>query len=296
MHFKHSMSIFSTHLTLLYKVLLFIFVVFIIASAIFVSIFNPLVQGVKEALVLEGYKFSVREILDKPVESLTQIRKTVSDFLSAHPNLILSRVMFLILLIVFTRFFISLSYVPVTKVIYDKMTAGYSGGLFSRLVDSLLQTMGYAFFSSLINTALDIGIFTLSLYVFSLFYKVISVAALPIGVTLALTLYSLRISLFSQWLPLICDGNKNIFKALVLNFKKAAKCLKYHFPMTLTVTILYLGVLTTTAISTFGLLPIMAFPMYIILICIFNLVSYFNLNNRKYYTDNGVSVYTPKEQ
>jgi len=36
--------------------------------------------------------------------------------------------------------------------------------------------------------------------------------------------------------------------------------------------------------------------MYIILICIFNLVSYFNLNNRKYYTDNGVSVYTPKEQ
>ena len=62
------MSIFSTHLTLLYKVLLFIFVVFIIASAIFVSIFNPLVQALKSSGA-EGYKFSVREILDKPVKA-----------------------------------------------------------------------------------------------------------------------------------------------------------------------------------------------------------------------------------
>lgn len=294
MQFKHSLSIFGVNLALSYKVLILIFIVVIIASALFVSIFNPLIAGIKEALELEGITLSATEILNEPVEQLTKIWNTATEFLSDNYALLVSRFLFLALLMVFARFFISLAFLPISKILYDKMTTGYSGGLFQSLVATLPQTIAYAFFSSLIYSLLDIGIFFLSLWLLLFLYKIIKVSALLPTFTIFLLLFTARIALFSHWLPIVCDGTKNIFKALSQSFKSSLKSFGTYFPMALTMTIVYASIIITFLLTTFGLLPIVTFPMYMIFICIFNNVSYFNFKKRKYYTDEGITVYTPK--
>lgn len=294
MQFKHSLSIFSTNLSLSYKVLLLFFIVFIIASALFVSLFTPIIKGINEALTLEGITLSAKEILNNPIEQLTMIRDTASNYFSNHQAFLASRFFFMILVFVFARFFVTLALVPVTKFIYDKMTTGYSSGLFQNMIAALPQTLLFALLSSIIYSILDIGIFFLSIYIFIFLFNLINVSALLPAFACFILLYTVRSTLFSSWLPLICDSKKNIFALFIDNFKLSLKSFSIHFPMALTMTIIYATIITTSTLSTFAVLPIATFPMFTVLMCIFNLVCYFKLMDRKYYIDDGITVFDPK--
>lgn len=295
MQFKHSLSIFSTNLALSYKVLILIFIVLIIASALLVSVFNPLISGIKEAIEYEGIGLTMDNILENPIDNISKIWSITSNYLSNNTSLLVTRLLFVFVVIVITRFFISLALLPITKIIHSKMTTGYSNGLFANFVATLPESIGMAFLSSVIFALIDILIFIFCFYVLIIAFKVINVSAFIISSTLFIMLYSARISLFSQWLPTISDGQKNIFKAMCNGIKLSLKCFFSHYVMTLTVVIVYLSLIMVTTIPTFGLLPIITFPMYIIMLCILNLTSYFNIMDRKYYTDDGVTVFNPKK-
>lgn len=293
---KHTLSIFSTNLNLTYKVLIFIFIIFIIASALFVSIFTPLIKDIKEAIELEGVSLSPRDILNDPVAEISKIWSIISDFLSNNYVLLLTRFLFLVLLLVFARFFVLLAFVPISVIIYNKMSAGYSGGLFSSMVATLTQTISFAFFSSIIYSIIDLALAFFSLYVFLVFYKLVNISALMPAFAIFLLLFSLRISIFSHWLPKICDGEKNIFKALGLSMKSSIKSLSVHYPIILSMTLVYFAIVTCTLLPTIAIFPIVTLPVYLIILCISHLVSYFNYNNKKYYTDLGLTVFTPPEK
>ncbi len=295
MEFKHSLSIFSSNLGLSYKLLLLIFTVFLIAAVLFVSIFNPLFDGLQKALELEGLSLSFYDIIQDPINNIQGIWRTATDYLSSNTMLIVSRFVFLCLLIIFARFFGSLALVPATKMLYNKMTAGYSDGLFASFVAALPQTLLFALVSSIIFSVIDLSLFFLITMAFFWLYKIFKVTALFIALGLLLAAYSARVSLFSQWLPLIVDGNKNVFKALPAAVRLSLRRFKTHYPMSLTINIFYAAIILTCTITTFGVLPIVTLPMYISMMCICALTTYFNAKNRKYYTDNGFNVYTPKK-
>ncbi|MFW5780769.1 MAG: hypothetical protein ACOCWI_04900, partial [Bacillota bacterium] len=103
-------------------------------------------------------------------------------------------------------------------------------------------------------------------------------------------------ALFSQWLSVICDGQKNIFKALVEGMKLSLSCFKVYFPIILTLVVFYLTIITTTSFTTFGFFPIVTFPMFIILFCTANLTCYFNIKKKRYYIDDGITAYNPGKQ
>lgn len=293
MQLKHSLSIFSTNLNLTYKVLIFIFIILIIALAFFVSIFTPVIKDIRAEIELEGASLAPRDILEDPVTELTKIWHIVSDFLSDNYMLLVTRFLFLGLLLVFARFFVSLAFVPISMIIYNRMTTGYSGGLFSSMVSTFPQTIVFAFFSSIIYSIIDLAIAFLSLYAFFFFYKLVNISAFMPAFAIFILLFSLRISAFSHWLAVICDGEKNIFKALGTALKSSAKSISTHYPIVLTITVTYFAIITCTLLPTFSIFPIVTFPMFIIILCITNLVSYFNFNQRKYYTDLGKTVFTP---
>lgn len=295
MEFKHSLSILSSNLGLSYKLLLLIFIVFLIAAVLFVSIFNPLFDGLQQALELEGLSLSFYDIIQDPINNITGIWRTATDYLSSNTMLIVSRFIFLCLLVIFARFFGSLALVPATKMLHNKMTAGYSDGLFASFVAALPQTLLFALISSIIFAVIDLALFFLTAMMFFWFYKIFKVTALFISLGLLIAAYSARVSLFSQWLPLIVDGNKNIFKALPAAIKLSLKSFGTHYPMSLTIHMAFVAIIMTCTISTFGVLPIVSLPLYISIMCICSLTTYFNLMNRKYYTDNGFTVYTPKK-
>lgn len=295
MEFKHSLSIFSSNLVLSYKLLLLIFVVFIIAAVLFVSIFNPLFDGLQDALEIEGLSLSFTEVIQDPINNISAIWRTATDYISDNTSLIVSRFVFLSLLIMFARFFGSLALIPATKMLHNKMTSGYSDGLFASFVASLPQTLLFALVSSIIFTIIDLGLFFLAMLLFFSLYKIFKVSALFITLALLLAAFSIRTSLFSQWMPVMVDSDKNIFKALPDAIKLGAKTFGTHYPMALTINIVFTAIIMTCTIPTFGVLPIVALPMYISMHCICALTTYFNHHDRKYYTDNGLTVYTPKK-
>lgn len=198
MEFKHSLSIFSSNLVLSYKLLLLIFVVFIIAAVLFVSIFNPLFDGLQDALEIEGLSLSFTEVIQDPINNISAIWRTATDYISDNTSLIVSRFVFLSLLIMFARFFGSLALIPATKMLHNKMTSGYSDGLFASFVASLPQTLLFALVSSIIFTIIDLGLFFLAMLLFFGLYKIFKVSALFITLALLLAAFSIRTSLFSQ--------------------------------------------------------------------------------------------------
>lgn len=294
MEFKHSLSILSSNLGLSYKLLLLIFIVFLIAAVLFVSIFNPLFDGLQQALEIEGLSLSFYDIIQDPINNISGIWRTATDYFSSNTMLIVSRFIFLCLLVIFARFFGSLALVPATKMLHNKMTAGYSDGLFASFVATLPQTLLFALVSSIIFAIIDLALIFLTTMIFFWLYKVFKVTALFISLGLLIVAFSARVSLFSQWLPLIVDGNKNVLKALPAAIKLSLKSFGTHYPMSLTIHTVFVAIIMTCTISTFGVLPIVSLPMYISIICICSLTTYFSLMKRKYYTDNGFTVYTPK--
>lgn len=293
MQFKHTVSLFTTNLSLSYKVLILIFVVYIIAAAIFVSIIDPLLDGLFNVLQFEGLSLLLRDIIQNPVDKLSEIWTISRNFLSDNIGMLVSRLLYLGLLLVMVRFFISISLTPISKMIFTKMTSGYSNGLFSNLIASLLPSLGYAFFSSIIFALADIGLFFLCLSLFFWLYKLIKIGSLLFVFAFFIIVFSIRIALFSQWLSVICDGQRNIFKALVEGVKLSLASFKDYFPIILTFVAVYITIFTTSAFTTFGVLPIITLPMFLILYCTANLTCYFDLKNKKYYIDDGITVYDP---
>ncbi|MDD4316247.1 MAG: hypothetical protein PHC84_03695 [Clostridia bacterium] len=293
MQFKNSLSIFAGNLALSYKLLLLIFIAFIIAAALFVSLFNPLLDGLREALEIEGISLSFTDIIQDPVKNLSAIWNATTDYLSNNTLLLVSRFIFLGLLVIFARFFGTLALVPATKMLHNKMTTGYSSGLLSSFVANFPQTLLYALISSIIFSIIDLGALFLSMLMFFALYKIFKVSALFIVFGLFLAVYSARITLFSQWLPLIADGGKNVIKTFIQSVKLGLKSFGVNYPMVLTINLVYFAIVMVCTLPTFGVLSIVTLPMYMTMLCICGLTSYFNMMNRKYYTDEGLTVYSP---
>ena len=293
MPFKHSLSLFSCNLSLAYKMLLFFFIILIIAAALFVSIVQPVVQGVNETLQVQGTEITKDLFMENPIKFINDIWETTSDFLKTNSSFIFWQIFYLFLVLMMTRFFISLIFVPVSRIFYKKMTTGYSLNLFPTFISNFPTTIGFAFFSSTIYGIIDIGLFLFSVECFIWIYKLIRITSLLVALLIFVILYAIRMCLFSQWLPLISSGEKNIFKALCKSFSLSKKGFKTLFPIIFTLIIFYCSLILTTIIPTFALIPVLVFPMFIILVICSYLTIYFNLTRKKYYTDNGNTIYDP---
>lgn len=293
MHLKHSFSILISNLSLIYKLLIFMAIILLIVAAVLVSILNPVVKTVNETLEIEGHSFSLRELLRDPGAVLGNLWDVASDYFSANVGQIALRVFYMFLVLVFVRFMISTVMVAIGKILYERMTSGSKLNLFPSFVAALPKSLPYALLSAVIFSLIDFGIVVFCIWMMLKVFSAIRIASLLLFSALMFVLLSARLCLFSQWIPRLCDSNERFFVIFKKSIKAGAKSFFTMLPAYFTVTIIAFTILVTTLISTFGVFPVIMLPALSITYMALGMVGYFNSNKKKYYIDNGETVYAP---
>lgn len=289
----HSFSILLCNFKLVAKLLLFIFILFLIAASILIGILNPVLDNffeeLQDEIPIDGDYF-----FKHPILSLQLIFDYFADFLANNPALVITRLLYIWLLITGFKFFVSLPLLPVTKILHSKMTTGFDMGFLNATISTVKENLLFCLLVAIVTGIIDLLIFAAITYVFIGLTKLIGILSLPIAFLVALTVYTLRITLLSQWLPEICiSGSKNIFRALQHSFKPVFRNFRKNFICVFVILVTVASVVLTTFLPTFGLVPILMIPTYMVLYCSLCLALSCSFYHQKYFIDNGVTIYNP---
>lgn len=289
MIFKNSVSIFLSNISLIYKLLIFMMIVLIIAVALFIGIIGPVLGNIFSTSDLTTFmQTDDLDNLDKITfkdlfGSLIQDLRGVFDL---NKTVIYSTLAWMGLVYLLARFFFTLSHVPIAKVIYDKMSSNFNNGFLAAFIQYSRQAFGYALFSSLISVPLDLLV-TLGVVMLGIkLSSVVNIFAIAFSITIIMLYSALRSSLFNQWIPFIIAENLGTVQAFKKCITSSLTSLKDIFASTL---IVYVLVIWATGgglnLITFGIVPIFIVPFAMVFLNIMYMVKYFNNNNKKYYVD-----------
>ena len=288
MIFKNSVSIFLNNLTLIYKLLIFMMIVLLIATALFIGIISPALEeifaetettnliGTYELIELEGMTYS---------NLFGAMLRDFRAFLNNNRQVIYNSLIWVCVVYIIAKFFFSLSAVPIAKVINDKMSSNFNNGFLQTFIQYFKQSVGYAFFSSIMFVPLDL-IVTLGVVALGIqLYSVVNILSIAFSLSLILLYAAFRMSMFCQWLPYIIEGNSTL-KAFTKAFKPSVKSLKDIYPSTLFILVLIVWA-TGTGLNliTFGIVPIFMIPFMTVFLNILYMVNFYNVNKKKYYID-----------
>lgn len=293
MPIKNSFSVLLCNFKLVGKILFFILIVMLIASAVLMSIASPVLKAYFQKLQDEA-PINADEFLKHPIKSLERFFNFFIEFTQENSAMVNKRIWFLILTLVISRFLLFLPLFPVTKILHEKMTSGFDAGLVNSFITTLWQNLLFNLIFSITLGLADIGIFIALIYFTSYLMSAIKVLALPIGLLVALAIYSLRITLFCQWLPeYFSNKPKNVFLALGDGFKTCFKSFGKNYICVFVMTVVGFSLMATSFITTFGLVPALLVPTFMVFHSAMCLCLNYGYHKHKYFTDNGVTVYNP---
>ena len=293
MPIKHSFSILLCNFKLVAKIFFFILIILLVAGALLIGILKPVLDGFFTT-IQEQYPLDANEFIQHPILTMQGIIRHFLDFLTSNSSMILLRILYVWLLIMGSRFLLSLPLLPTAKILHSKMTTGFDMGLVNATVLTIGQNLLFSLLTSIVFSVLDILIFVALWYILVGLFGLISVLALPVVLLLALLIYSLRVSILCQWIPEICAcPSKNIFIAFKNALAPGIKNLRKNFICTFVLIIASVTTILTTLIPTMGLIPLLLIPTIMVMYGAMCLALNFSFHQQKYFTDNGVTVYNP---
>lgn len=296
MPIRNSFSILMCNFKLVYKLLFFMLIIVLIGVAIFFSVLSPIFEDYFNE-VREDFVIDIEEIIQHPILTLQGFLKMFVNYISINSRVINLKLLYLAILIIAVRFFLFLPIIPVSKIIYSKMTTNFDQGLFNAFVSSMPQSILFSFITSIIIGSVDIGLFIILVLFTVKMLKLIGLIALPICLGIAIFTYSLRMTLICQWLPEIArNDGKKIFSAFKNSLKPMAERFTKCLICIMVVNTITITLMLSTLLPTAGLVPIVLIPTCMVLYCILYMALNFSYNNQKYFTDNGVMVYDPTKK
>lgn len=293
MPIKNSFSQLFCNFKLVGKIFLFILIIMLVATAVLMSILSPVLEGYFHKMQEEA-PISPEEFIKHPIKSLERFFAFFTEFLQANSDMVSKRVVYIVIVVIAARFLLLLPLFPVNKILHEKMTSGFDVGLFNAFVNTLAQNLLFNLVFSLITGFVDLAIFTGIIYLTSALLKIIGVISLPISLLIALALYSLRVTVFCQWLPeYFMNKPKNVFLALGAGLKTGFKQFRKNYICIFVTFIIYFAIGASTLFTTFGLVPILLIPTIMVTHTSLCLILNYTYHKHKYFTDNGVTVYNP---
>jgi hypothetical protein len=271
-------------------------IIMLIGIAVFFSVLNPIIQGYFET-VREVFEFNVEEIISHPILTLKTFLNIFADYIEVNNSYVNIQLMNIGFLFIGIRFFLYLPMLSVNKIIYSKMTTNYDQGLLNAFISILPQSLIFALVSSVAFGIIDIGLIILLSYVSLQIIKLLGLIAMPISLALFIFVFSLRMTIFCQWLPEIASNDsKKVFTSLLQSFKPTFKKFKKNYICITVVNIVFVSLMLTSLIPTFGLFPILLIPTLMVFYISMYMALNFSYKNKKYFIDNGVTVYDPTKK
>ena len=284
---KHSLSLLITNVGIVFKVLIYSFVVFLVGYALLISILEPISVAIGQTLnvqtLIDGF---IKDLASGgTTEIFKNISETVDNFAHNHPDMVVNVSLLSALLLFAVKYFFALIVCPVAYLLNHKMSTNFTEGFFHSLVSVGFKGVGTASLYTLISAPFD------TLVVVGAFFlgKALSLAMGIVGVLIAvvsgLLLITVRLTIMGQWVAVIMNENIKFNLQMKRGFMAGFKGFKKTFPAMLTLVLVIFGIITTTALPTAFIIPIVAVPVAIVWFVSIHLVAYFRANDREYYSE-----------
>jgi hypothetical protein len=257
----------------------------IILLSILSSIFVPLRESILvEFEGLGKLQEAVGYWIDGDKNSLNDLLSLLNSFLSEKRIVVMQTIIKIIGFYAMTIFFFFMTDIPIVKVLYNKMQQGYSEKFHLSLISSLPQSLLYSFLMTVIVTVVDVLIIMAVIALLIALYPVIGFFAISIVASLALFLLAGRVTLISQYVPLIVCEEKNLIVALKESITKSVKSFSLAYIPLLITIIVFFAIFMSTIVSTFAIVPVLIIPTYLVMKNCIRLVVYSAEKKKPYYT------------
>ena len=286
---RHSLSLTLSNMQLVFKVLLYVLIVCIIGAAVFITIAEPIFSSIGESVnVTESLTHFLDGIISGDGSVFDGIVNSVNHFAETHPNEIVDIVGLIIVLFFVMKLLLALVTCPSAYVINNKMATNFTEGFFHSVMMVGWKGVLTALVYTLISTPIDVIIIGGAFFLGRWLVLGIGLFGMIFAIVLALLLLTIRMSIMGQWVAVLINEKLDFSLQFKRAFKQGFKYMHKVFPAMLTLNLAIFGVVTTTLIPTFFIIPVVMMPVALIAFTVIHLITYYMVNERDYYIDERV--------
>jgi hypothetical protein len=275
------------NLDLIFKVLIYVFILSLLCAAILVSIISPLLKTLDTSFDFSERVLGMLSDLignGRP-GALRQFFNELSSTLESISSEIAVAVVLIIIVVFAAKFFLSLTAMPLGEVVYGRMSQNFSVMFHNVLVSSLGKSLLYALIKAFVTIVADGIIIVVSYYLAKLLYIGLGVYGIALAAFVMFALLASRIAILGQWVPQIVCERKSVAAAFRDSFQYSAKYFTRVMPVAFLILVIDFSAVMLTTVVTFGILPAIIAPVSLVWITNLNLVAYFYFNKKKFYVD-----------
>lgn len=302
MEIKNSGALIVSKFSVMYRVLLYVFISLLIVMAFGTSIIVPAINKVFKA----PETFEIFERLTADFSQFMEGNLTIRamyDTLKTEFNSFLGLLksssapatlwVAIIVIYLLSRFAISSCYIVITDIFHLFMSSDMYYSFTSNMAKNFKQSMRFSLSYTLVSVPADALIAAVILGLSAALWPIMKVFSLAFVLVAAVVLFALKTVLFCQVAPIMTiEEETNFFKA----FKKSLPMLKkffssYFSSMVMMLLVFYCLIVILTPI-TFGVAFIVLTALLITYVHVMSLVYYYGYNRMRYYVDNNTIVDT----
>lgn len=300
---KHAFNITLSRFNLVYKQILYTLVVGLVLSAIAVGLLLPMLSPVfgkiNDANFFGLLGKAIGSLFNGDLEAQSaaflEFRvayDTLLDIFQTDAGVFFGA--FGVILVVFYvfKYFLNVYSFTAADITNNFMNSATTYGVTSNIIANLKVSARY----SLLMTLFDLLVMAVNLGIVILFGYVLSrisvLLMLPIVLIVIIVLCAIKNSIFAYWLPILVVDRKNVLPA----FREAMKMafVKKNFFTNLGAYcgywFLILSTIVIFSLLTFGVALLVIPAICLVFSKAYNLVSYYNINALRYYTDKGTVI------
>lgn len=299
MSIKNSIKLLLNNFSVVWKILLYKLVIFFISLALIVGFVLPnvltIINSIGDTGLFENLKnlvndFIARVDLNVNLEAFKTSLENASKVLTENAQRLMMSYIYIMIIVVLTNLLSGLSELAGSDVINADMSANAKYSFSSRFIITFGKNIKY----QLVRLFTEIPVYIIIAFivwnVFSFLFSYIAVFSVFFAFIVYIVLTGFTQSFFCGWLPEITLNKTNVFDAIRISFKK----IRPHFFQILSgfvlinITLFFIN--SMLAFFTCGAGLLISIPMSTLLVIIYRLVIYYDINGLKYYADNNTIV------
>ena len=300
MLYKNTIKMIFSNFNMVWKLLAYLLIIFLVTAIPSFFLITPIFNRISSA---EGFKSLITLVKEFSTDfNLNQLLSNFFDQIVLGYNIVIDNInslwIYLVLLVFICIFAVNflrgLYNVTICNILNYGMSSNTKFNFMSSFVQTFKENCLYQLLYLVTYFPLKLLVYFITFLTFKL-YGVggfISVIAPFITVLTYTILYSIINTVFSCWVPLIIVRGYDPVKSLKQSFKVVRRRLLKTFSNSFAVVITILFINMFVGVFTFGAGLIITIPTSFLLICAFNMLTYYFCNGLKFYIDS-TSVVAP---
>ncbi|MDE7329973.1 MAG: hypothetical protein K2N30_02595 [Clostridia bacterium] len=309
MKFKQTFHVFVDNFSIIYKQLLFRFIVLTISGVICTLGIYPfiteLINSQQFNSLYEGLRTFVTSFLNGEVNSLSEISLKIQQAYGDCMELLQTKLtqivlggLLLLLIHIISRWFMGVCNYATAAVINDKMALRakqpFLVTMIRTLKESAVYNAIYVPLSIVYDLAVGVAMFFLLFYLLSsVVYFFICLFLFVIAILISIII---KMTFTCDWLPALIRGKKGQLGSLKYTFPQKGKGTMNVASNFVVITLLIFAANVAAGLLTLGAGLLITIPSSYVMIICFEFVNYYDREGLKYFLDDNTIVCTAKEQ